>query len=221
MGAQHSTHSPTDADFLVKHKPMPSNLFERSPLVEYSFRVPRKAWRKKTISVEGMDVVLKADGKPHCILSGANGEMRAVLQVISQHQIQVCSLTPPEKGVAAVGEYKGRPLYEYGVVSRDRLNRQLLILRTVSGITFQTESCGSCMSRQGISVMKRDGIVCASLTKTKEQSEKLWDCRVGPGGMEPTLCLAFLACHDKFPQIDEDFLRDSSGMKLYKIGNIL
>ena len=76
--------------------------------------------------------------------------------------------------------------------------------------TFRTESCGSCLSKQKVILIKRDGLLCASLVENK--SEKVWNCRVGPDAMEKWLVVALLACFDKFPQMDEAFLKGRSSI---------
>ena len=224
MGALASTPAPSDDDFLVEHKTMSSYLHEPPPAEEYSFRSPQKIWRNQTTSIESVSVTLKADGKTHCVLADAKGEVQVVLLAdVANHKIQICSFSPTEKGQATVGQYKDRSLYEYGTVTRDIRNRTLYKVNVAgdSGATFRTETCGSCWSKQTTCTVKRDGLVSAYLVPTKEKSEKFWDCRVGRGGMEKWLLVALLACFDKFPQMDEEVIRRNSGMNLYKMDNLM
>lgn len=231
MGAQFSSPVPTDADFLVEHKPLSSHLLEAPKLVECTFRTPQKAWRPQlATTVEGgLGLTLKGS-KTHCVISDAKGETRAMLRTDGYQAIKVCSFTPPEKGAAALetheGEVDGRPLYEYAVVTRKRNDRSKLAVTLSansggSGVTtFETASCGgSCFSKKRVvHTVKRNGLLCATLRLNKD----VWDCRIGPGGgIEPALLVALISCEDKFPQLDEAFLRQSSGIMSMKLDNVL
>jgi hypothetical protein len=234
MGSQHSTALPTEADFLVKHKPLPVNLVENAyPAGECTFRLPKKAWRHNDInkkqptnvSVESIGIYLKAESKDRRLVTDKQGNLCAVLQVKSHKEIQICSLLPAVKGARAIGVCQGKNLYEYGIVSRSVQNPKSIIVKLFfegATTTFQLEHCGSHHQRTECLVVKRNGVVCASLTKHKDpKGEKTWDCRIGPNGIEPTLLVALVACKDKFPQLDEDFLRDNSGMQSYRHTNLL
>ena len=224
MGAISSTPAPSDDDFLVEHKTMSSYLHDPPPAEEYTLRSPQKIWRNQIKSVESASVTLKADGKTHCVLADSKGEVQAVLLAdAGNHKIHVCTFSPTEKGATMVGQYKERSIYEYGTVMRDIHNRTLYKLKVAGdgGATFRTETCGSCLSKQTACFIKRDGLMCAYLVPTKEKSEKVWDCRVGRSGMEKWLLVALLACFDKFPQMDEEAIRSSSGMRPYKMDRIL
>ena len=226
MGAHASRPAPSDEDFLVQHQTMASFLYDKPPAEEYRILVPRKIWTNKVKSVEDVGVKLSADGKTQCVLADKNGVVHAVLlaDVDNNRMIQVCSFSPSEKGAASVGQYQGRSLYEYGVATRDNNNRHLVILKVSggNGVTFRTETYGSCLPKHvsGFTV-KRDGLVCASFEPSKVSNEKVWDCRIGRGGIEEWLLIALLACFDKFPQMDEEFLRRSSGMMSYRYQNVL
>lgn len=221
MGAIASAPAPSDEDFLVEHETMSSYLYEKPPSEGYNIRVPQKSWTNHVKSVEGVGITLKAEDKAHCVLADGSGDVQVVLLAdVNKRMIQVCSFSPKEKGAASVEHYQGRSLYEYGSVSRDFRNRQLFVLKVAGdgGVTFRTDTYGSCLSRKvsGVTV-KRDGLVCASMVPSTETKEKMWDCRVGCSGMETWLLVALVACFDKFPQMDEEFLRRSSGMVLYKL----
>jgi len=124
--------------------------------------------------------------------------------------IQICSFVPSVDGQKSCGEHQGRPIYPWAV-AKAILHSNQFEMKTAAedAVLFRTDQFGSMSSHAPVKlVIKREGVVCASVVEEKEP--KHWKCKVG-AGVDPALILCFVACYDQFRLTNEAFLSGTAG----------
>jgi hypothetical protein len=182
----------------VQHDPPSSILCSKLPPKRtgftYDFEINENRWNIDTPVdlLQGMKIAPGNKTAP-CVLF-QNEEPLAVLLMESPtiFKARICSFTPSKIDQASCGEYEGRSLYEWAVVAEKIGDNLLSTMKTTMGdISYNTDYFGPILSGSLKLVLKRQGVVCASLEEPK------WKCRIGPG-IDPAMFVCFLACIDKF-----------------------
>lgn len=154
----------------------------------------KNSWNKES-SVEDLGLkFLLIDNQCCVLMQSSTEEPLVVLKVKAGKEIQICSLsTPATSNQAPCGTYEDRPLYKWARVSKRKESYQFDMYTKVDGATYRSEYYGFVFFGKRKLVLKRQGLVCASMDRNGYDAYK---CRVGPG-VDPVLVVSFVSCMDK------------------------
>jgi hypothetical protein len=235
MGCKHSTPAPTEQDFLVEHKPpssiLCSTLLPKSKGATYDFEVNQKknCWNIETPVNDLLQGMKLAPVDPssktstQCVLF-QDAELAEPLAVmgVSDFQTHNCkahiySFMPCNANQKSCGEHLGQSLFEWAVVANQSESHQYTMTTAADGICHTTDYFGPVLYGPPKMVLKREGVVCASLVEAPK-----WKCRVSPG-MDPAMIVCFVASIDKLRESEAERFRIAQydpGSK-FKTSNIM
>ena len=232
MGCQHSTPAPTEADYLVEH-PRPVALLYKSLTpapagCTCDFEVAKKCWSVKTpvglqkdLQFAPMEPLPEEDsGRLVLVLQDGLSKPLAVLVMEDPKKlrIQICSFVPSTEHQKSCGEHQGRPIYQWAVAEEIRNSKQFSMVTTADNVYYRTDLYGPVSAHVPVKlVIKRQGVLCASVEE--EKKKKQWKCKVGPG-IDPAVMICFVACYDKFCQVNDEMLNGAHRTTTYSVSNV-
>ena len=241
MGTKHSFPIPKEEDFQPTPgapKKQTSTLGNSLTKMDLRFTIPQHIWDKKTgttteITGLGLKFVV-ADDKHLEMRLVDTDELVVVLQepTKSGHPLQICVISQPTPEAPVMGKWQDYTLYEYATVDKIRDSRQHVLRITAdanaNGTVWRTDACGSrtgpqdwiIHAVQNVTTPVKKSIQPNLQALVQEQPHKSWGCRV-VDGVDPLLIVCFVICMDHWRLLDDEFLRQASGVRTLQGGGSL